>query len=493
MSDAPINKKGRLSANRVHRWLGVACSFWLLVIAATGFFLNGAFSSSVSGLRVSRTWLPDVIARAADESRGQFLQASPRNPGHWLMGDATGVWRSSDHGSSWAAVNIEPMPSRIYALSTSSDWSEVWLATQEGLYLSLDQGEKFRLVGLQGRPVTAISADDGILLAAVDHSDLWLNDQSAESPDAWQKLELGPRPNSNTVDAPSRGVSQFLMDLHFGRGLFGRTVDAKINDLAAIGLFSLAVSGFLFWFIRRIHFGRRWMKNLLRIHAYALGLLCALPIVLAASSGLILDHLENLRPKLASLQIPAAILPPAFHLATWNEQIETVGSFRQRGHLHLLVGTRLGLYTSRDRGETWNWIVGSEGNASLLVRRVGQEIFSLGQKSGRTQRVSLLESKAFGVPHSIRHQDDVSQGSGVDQLLWKSRRILLETDLRGTKLGQSEFIGPMLETVPLMPALLEIHKGVFLGAFGNWLNDFFALSILALVFTGLWRLSHRHF
>ena len=77
-----------------------------------------------------------------DQKQGIFdIQPDPTMPGTLYAGtERSGVWKSTDWGTSWAPSSTNIVPAQIFSLAQSADGKTLFAGTSSGLFLSPDSG-----------------------------------------------------------------------------------------------------------------------------------------------------------------------------------------------------------------------------------------------------------------------------------------------------------------------------------------------------------------
>ena len=120
-------------------------------LCPTGFpcIAGGAVFRSVDS---GRTW------KRASLGQGQIM-TDPRSPGivYVRVYDSSSFYRSSDFGMTWNRLLNLPFPIRFF--SDPIDPSVFWESTDNGVYVSRDGGNSWRLFGFSGRRIPSIALD----------------------------------------------------------------------------------------------------------------------------------------------------------------------------------------------------------------------------------------------------------------------------------------------------------------------------------------------
>ena len=110
--------------------------------------------------------------------------------------------RSLDGGNTWEY--LEDAPNQIIQLSAGVDEGQIYAATTNGLYISIDQGDSWELSAFEGETVIAIEVNSASeqLIANTSSQGLVL---SADAGETWAKSDFG---TSDTVVYIASSVSE---------------------------------------------------------------------------------------------------------------------------------------------------------------------------------------------------------------------------------------------------------------------------------------------
>ncbi len=489
----------RPSLHRLHKWVGLSAAAWLVVLASTGFLLDHRDSWRwLWQDGVALTWMPHQLAHKASSEPFKLYQIDPLNHADHITGGQSGLWWSSDAGQTWQAshfIDRIQAPQVYAALFTVSDSSsEMWLATDIGVWHSEDSGRTVHVFALAGKRITALTQGEAgnSLLGVADRSEVFrLNTRPASL--VWARLS----PVSQAELPSSITLSRFVRDLHYGRGLFTAPLSMLWSDLAAIALLVLPLTGLLFFYLPR-----RWRRKkqqgaevdhrhkrisirwLFRLHAPLFGVLACIPLLYLAITGIILDHSDGFANWLKSTNVTRSWQTPVYTLNSWQDEISSiVGYIAEPGKFSL--GTRLGLYTTTDNGQHWQREHLPSGDAWYIwsLRRSGDQIFLGG----------------MGGPNLLKEGQgswQVAKGTGhmPTDMVRLSEHDWWVKGHHGIKLGSltqgfhdEAIVLPRLGFAPWFYVLDGLHSGLIFHEQWKWLNDLFALAAIFLVITGLLR------
>lgn len=344
------------TGRQAHRWVGLAASLLLVVLAVSGVLLTHP------------AWL------GAPAERTLSLAAHPGDAAVILRGTTSGLWRSVDGGASWQeAAMLLPLADVVAIAFAPDDTATVYAAGRDqGLVRSRDGGWIWEPAGLAGLP-SRLRYEE---LAAGPHGrvHLWTDRGAFVSADGGETW---------TAAAPAAVAAgdrrAWLHDLHTGR-LFGRA-HLLANDLAAIALVLLVATGWVLWWL-----GRRRGRELASGHGGAAPLVVTVAVLVAAvlvaltvtlahgaepSPATRLDRMrvlmgtyarvsiwapDSLRAELAADAAFAALVRVDSLMSLWRDDSDLVRVNRAAGRDTVVVApeviavTRMALAVARDTG-----------------------------------------------------------------------------------------------------------------------------------------------
>ncbi len=475
------------TAHRIHRWAGLAAGLWLAVLGGTGFVLDHRDWAWLWQTGVSPRHLPETLVEAA---RGHVRLYRIVDDERRLAGGPSGLWYSTDGGQRWQAVSTPAgrLPPVHQLARLESGWL---LATADGLWRLDEDLAHARPWRLRGQAVTALAPRAPRQWWGVaDRSRIFHLDLDSGTL-RWHPLApLDPAQLPPDID-----LSRLVHDLHFGRGLLPAPGSLWWSDAAAVALVLLPLGGVLYWWLPR-HFRRRRaagrplpqglrrgvLRGLYRLHAPTLGLLTALPIVYLSLTGILLDHRAELRPLLKETRLPQALLPPVYALSHWRGEIHAVVGWPDQPQ-RVSLGTRLGLFTSDDGGQTFRREPLAGGRAVFVwSARQGPGWIALG---GMGAPNHLWQDGAWApLPHGAHAPTDVTRDAD-GRLWWTTRAGLKVWDGAGYRPHPGPLPDPGF--VPWYFVIEGLHDGRLIHPQWVWVNDAMAVLALILAGTGLWR------
>ncbi|KAF2991218.1 PepSY domain-containing protein [Methylocystis sp. MJC1] len=531
----------------IHKWTGLAGAGWLAALGLTGFFLD---HDSWRWQMQAKTpsWL---TTRALDEQSARntirYLQIDPADNAHRVAGGPRGVWVSRDSGATWTPTVFQKGDHpQLLAIEPdgAKGWERLWLATDDGVYLSEDGGASARLAALEGNYVTGLAADatPRNMLAIVDRAKVYRFD--ADAPGKIEPIEFAPLEKAaRPLDAP---LNRFVHDLHFGRALAGPTTSLVANDIGGIGMFVLSITGLLYWGLPkwwkaqgkrqgRTATTTRTSKEakkttiiwLFRLHSVTLGIASVVMMLYLSITGVFLGHGRELFMWMRSVKIPQAYLTPAFALSSWDGWIDSIVAYPDMPGA-CTIGNRIGMFTTVDGGQTWAREDNPSGEPVRLaarMRRFGDRIvmvngmggasairgsdgvnrevkaspMGMGMEGGHggvnhgatgggeqsLSRRAQLAGMGMGGMENMFMPSDVAMAD--DKLLWKSSDKLWITDREGKSLGKQDINMPSDPGTPWFTWFLRLHVGTIFWSEWKWVNDVFAVLAVFLSVTGLIR------
>lgn len=489
--------------HRVHRYAGLIAALWLAVLGATGLVLDHREWRWLWQDTIPSAWVPATLAHKADQGQQRLYQVDMAQGNRRLAAGPRGLWISEDGGGSWRPARFSGYRGIPQVLSLQQTGvgsrSQWWAGTDDGLWLASEGGLDFRRVALEGEAVTALAdgADVGSVLGVVERSRVFRLD----GPDPGRITWLPLKPPAPGTLPPAVSLSRFAYDLHFGRGLAPQPYSLWINDIGAAALFLLPLTGFLYWLLPRYWKARRqggnpvsaagkaWtIRALYRLHGPTFGLVALFPLLYLAVTGVLLDHSQAFRGWLQKTPLPRAAQPPVYKLATWTGEIYGIAAYP--GHPESLsVGTRLGVFTTQDRGQTWAREVspGATPGFVWMMRRIGSQLLLGGMGApnfAKTDGGHWAKAAGSGFMPS-----DVTRLQGGN-LLWMTPAGPREGSMEGMSNSISLAL-PVLSGVPWYYVVDGLHSGLLIHPQWKWVNDATAGLALVLAVTGTMRWWRR--
>ena len=503
----------------IHKWVGLAAALWLGVLGLTGFFLDHDSWRWQWQSKAPNWIVPQILMESSAKSVVRLLQIEPQNPDIQVSGGPRGLWFSRDGGRSWQPTAFDGASSlQTFAIEPdpSLGWARLWLATDDGVYVSQDRGATALRVTLPGQYVTSLTsgAKQGELIGVVDKAKMFRFDTDNPLQVTWINLQ----PPSSDSQPDHVNLQRYIFDLHFGHGLFGPQSSRLINDIGGGGLFILCLTGFLYWGLPKLWRYQAHRQNttrtspstkkatilwLFRLHSVTIGIASVTMILYLSITGVFIGHNKELGTWMKSVSVSQDWLTPSFAISSWDGWIESVIAYPGQPD-KLTIGNRVGLFTSNDTGNSWRRELDTNGNpitTATRLRRIGGDLLMPNGMSGpsviRGDDMSNREVKP--IDHS-KHVN-MSNMAGMfmptdvtvigDNYAWRSMDNILVTDSTGTEVDRRAFHQPLDKGVPWFTFFTRIHNGAIFWSEWRWVNDIFAIFAVFLMITGLIRWWRR--
>jgi hypothetical protein len=485
--------KKRWTLHRLHKWAGLIAALWLAVLGITGLLLDHRHDWRwLWQATVASNWLPEDVNAKAHTGVWRIYQINPHEENLQIAGGPQGLWWTGNKGMFWNQTKFihshrTPTVNATITIERNNGL-ELWLATDDGVWLSRDFGQSAHAVDLRGENITALSQGHTttVLLGVKNRSQIFQLDTSNYDVH-WVALSS---PNKDTLPE-TINLSRWVHDLHFGRGFLYSPVDLWINDFSGAALLLLPLTGILFWFLPK-----RWraqkpqgpapaikkhtMRTLLRTHSSITGILLCIPILYLSLTGIFLDHGKELRQWMKSIGIAQTWQTPVYAMRAWDKEIYAIAAYPDEPQ-RISLGTRLGLFTSDDLGNNWHREESISGFVWAL-KRIEDTLFLGGM--GAPNRI--LYNGTWQIAKGSGHMPtDVTQDADghwhwINAKGIKRSNINEEYEKAAVKL-------PMLTGVPWYYVLDALHSGMLFTPHWKWVNDIFALLAVFLVISGLTR------
>ena len=391
----------------IHKWTGLFGAAWLAVLGLTGFFLDHP-SWRWQYQAKAPTWLTtQSLEQSARRGVANLLQIDPADRDTQLAGGPRGLWFTSDGGEHWSAT-VFPKGDHPATMAIEPDpaigWDRLWLATDDGVYVSEDNGASARPVALSGKYVTALTAGTSHdeMIGVIDKSEVF--GFKTNSPDKVEFVEFSaPEPAARPVDVQ---LNRFVRELHFGRGVHDQMSSLVMNDIGGLGMFILSITGLLYWGLPKYWKYRAKSQSkgaagaksakaskavkkgtiqwLFRIHSATLGIASVLMLLYLAITGIFIGHGRELGDWMKATRIPQAYLTPAFGIPSWKGWIDAIVAYPDTPGA-FTIGNRVGLFTTVDSGQSWAREDGADGkplNTASRLRRLGDEVMIVNGMAG---------------------------------------------------------------------------------------------------------------
>ena len=483
----------RWTIHLIHKWMGLIAAFWLIILGATGFLLDHRDTWRwlwQSG--VSEIWINNAVVDKSKKGQIRLYQINPNKPEQHVAGGLTGLWWSDNAGKNWLRtmfIGAEKAPMISTVLFNSEN--KLWIASDDGLWLSVNDGKSARQVGLKGLWISSLSITRTILTGVVERTRIF--NYSIETKQ-FKFLEIK---HINTASLPEAiSLSRFTRDIHYGRGIFDIPLSLLWNDLSAIAMIVLPLSGFLFYWLpkrwrRNIHkkkithkYKKQSMRWLFRLHGPTFGLLSAIPFIYLSLTGILLDHAKELRGWMKSIQVTRSFQTPVYDLKNWQGEIYGIVNY-VGNPTKFSIGTRLGLFTTEDNGKKWqrDKVLGSKALFVWTLRRHGNNIYIGGM--GEPNMMKLGEQPWLPIKGVGHMPSDITIDNNSN-IIWKSRHGLMSGNTKDDFTHQHTHL-PVTDYVPWFYVMNGFHSGMLIHTQWKWINDLVSVLAIFLVITGLIR------
>ncbi len=474
---------------------------WLAVLGVTGFLLDHRDWRWIWQTSVPESFLPQKVLGTAAEMEVALYRIDPGAPSRRIAAGRRGMWLSDDAGVKWRSAAFSGLPSaespQVFSIvaSSASEWSDLWIATDDGIWMSMNRGASFERFAMPGVFVNALTQGSTTeeMIGVADRSRVFTLDKRSV---AVKWIDLSPPSSAQLPDSVS--VSRFVHDLHYGRGIVTGIESILLNDVGGAALTLLPLTGVLFWLLslrreknrsgpvsdERHLTTMRWFRM---SHGAMIGIIAVIPIVYLSITGILLGHREEILDWMTSHRIEFKWLTPAYGLADWNMEIYSAAGYPgEPGKFSL--GVRSGLYTTTDNGATWERekIPGPSSFFVWTIRRMGGDLFIGAMGGPNLQKLNAGEWKIVkGAGHM---PTDVFIGSHGERV-WKSHRgFLAESGKKRGSYEKFETGRPTPPGVSVYYLIDSLHSGLIFHPQWKWVNDIVSLLALILCVTGLVRI-----
>lgn len=485
----------KLNIHRIHKWMGLVAAVWLLVLGLTGFLLDHRDTWRWLWQEgVAEKWIPGSVVEKSQATQIRLYQVNKHNPQQQVTGGMTGLWWTHNAGKTWQRTrfnnsNASPMLSAVFF----SDDNRLWIASDDGVWISMDGGQSATRSILPGYNVTALSPGEntGKLIGITDRSNIFKYGVNKKE---INRLELN---SVNEKELPGKiDLSRFVRDIHYGRGVFKIPVSQLWNDITAISMIILPLTGFLFYWLPK-----RWRRNkklkksvahtvkkqtmrwLFRLHGPSFGMIASIPLLYLAASGILLDHATELRQWMKSIDVTRSWQTPVYRFKSWEQELYGVISYAKQPQ-KLSVATRLGLFTTLNAGADWQR-ENVSGDNSLFVwtLRKFKDVVYIGGMGG--PNYTKQGNQPWQIVKGSGHMPTDITLDEKANVIWKSRHGVLSSGIKST--SNTKINLPATNYVPWFYLVDALHTGILFHPQWKWINDFIALLAIVLVFTGFIR------
>lgn len=435
--------------SKLHKLGAHTVVFVLLILSVSGFFLNHKswnFLYSMTFTTVPKS----VIHHDSSLTTGYWID--PQDANHIIASGKRGIFESNTKGKGFQQRLAIPCN------ALKSYEGILYAATHDGIYRQ-DGQKNWNLLALPDQNINAMSVYANRIMASVDQSEIVILDLEGKV-----LQHTTPIIKSSELEHDIT-LARLIRDVHYGRGLFDGISSLIINDFGTIMLSFLLLSGMVMSVLiyqtrKKIANRGQAIKKILKIHATSLSVLAAIPLILIALSGILLDHSKLFTPFLKSVSISPEYQPPVYHQLS-----EDIWSVDYDGEVYR-VGNRHGVYQSQDLKE---WHFENSGFAYKMIRNDATLYVS-----GMGAPNRILEKNVWNkLEHSPHMFKDIFVNDGkVEYLKGHKNSVPL----------------PHFQDATLYSVLFTLHDGSFFGDWWAYVNDVTAVILIFLLISGtiLW-------
>ncbi|PIQ99564.1 MAG: hypothetical protein COV66_10425 [Nitrospinae bacterium CG11_big_fil_rev_8_21_14_0_20_45_15] len=417
----------------LHRWVGVVCAFFLVILSVTGVLLMHYDELGLNHKEVDGAFLPDKYFQIESGKRQvQALAGTPEGT-KLFVGARHGLFRSVDRGKTWTHLKEGLFSQDIRALALSPQMPDiVYAGSPQGIFKSEDGGEHwsdwFDVASGLAHPVVshlAVHQKDPDIVYAVTNGGLYSSDDGGES---WKLSFAGKNSDSPPTihQVVFSSVDLDTVYLLTNQGVYRKNEESDWENVwedrlpIPHSLISLSAEPEFFYagtqegLYKSFNGGRSWVRDR-------------------------------------------------------NNDIESVHLIQssEKNISHLIVASIDQIFQTKNGGDEWKEIslsdVKDELNAPIKIG----DLLYLGEVN---HSVLLLAS---------------DQGLIVSSDEGKTWRVP-ELETNSEKLASED------RKMDLVKLITEIHTGRFFGSYFVLLVDLATLGLLGLVFSGFWILYQRN-
>lgn len=438
-----------------HKYAGLISGAVLFILALTGFFLDHKTWSFLYTTTIPNSFLPATMKEKDSRLVEAYWVDAEKN--EVLVGTKRGLFRNSD-AEEFSLV----LEQQILALRKSGETS-LYSATDNGIYRS-QEDKVWRPFALQGLYVNALAVYDKKLIAIIDKKELVVVDALQGSILERTAVHIDPEELKHSIS-----LSRYVRDFHYGRGLFDGIWSLLINDVTAVLMIVLTMSGFMIWWlIKKVRAKQKkyakGLKPVIKLHGNFFAIVFIVPMVLFSLTGIVLDHSQFFNKYIKGVTLPHAILPPVY-----DSLREDIWSVDYDGEVYR-VGNRYGIYKSSDLD---NWYFENRGLA-YKMERFGDELLVSGM--GAPNRI-YTEQKGWKIMPKTPHMFKDTWQSADGYHFFSSHHPDVPL--------------PSFTSTSLYSLLLALHDGTFFATWWVYVNDIASVLLLILLFTGTLRWAKK--
>lgn len=368
----------------LHKWLGLVCFIFVLILAASGILLMHADTLELDQRMIGGRFLPDKYFRVVGAHRSvqSLAVISEKETSILFAGTDHGLFRSNDSGQSWVELKQGLFSQDIRVLAVNPQDSQmIYAGTPKGIFKSEDQGESWGEWFDEASGLTHVFIND-LLINPNDTDNIYAATQgglfvSHEAGDFWEPVGNGIPKNQNVRTIRFSATYPDHLIIGTENGAFrssdgGKLWEKKWNNLPP-DISSLVTLNtdpeFIFvgtnkGFYKSFNGGLNWIKDphkkLKEIRTLTIDARDHSSIYLSSSKGFFYssnggDTWQEITPDKTSVQNQENVI------TTPINTVLSIGGEKQPSLL--FAGSEAGLFISKNNGKHWNFIdLGKSGN-----------------------------------------------------------------------------------------------------------------------------------
>ena len=424
-------------ARILHKWLGVACFIFVLILSASGILLMHADSLELDKKMIEGKFLPNKYFQVVGAHRSvQSLAVISENEASIIFaGTDHGLFRSNDSGQSWVELKEGLFSQDIRVLAINPQDSQmIYAGTPKGIFKSEDQGDSWSEWFDEASGLTHVLIND-LLINPNDTDTIYAATQgglfvSHEEGEFWESVGNGIPSNQNVRTIRFSATYPDNIIIGTENGTFrsadgGKLWEKKWNNLPPdiSSLITLNTDPeFIFvgtnkGFYKSFNGGLNWIKD---------------------------SHKK---------------LKEIYTLAVDSKE-----------HSSIYLSAKKGLFFSHNGGDTWQEITPDKNNVQNLEDVALMPINTILPIGGKTQPSLLFAGSEAGL--------FISKNNGTH---WN----FIDLGESGNTVSKENF------KMDLSKLVTEIHTGRFLGSYFFWLVDLSSFGMIALAISGLMVVFYR--
>ena len=431
---------------KFHKFFGLLVGLLLLILGLTGFFINHKQWDFLYTTTFND--MPNATL-TEDKKLVEAYLVDSDDTDHIIVGGKRGIYETFDEGDSYSKM------SNLQCLAIKKDDTATYAATSDGIYILKDK--QWNSYILQGNYINALAITSAYIVASIDKHRLVVIKREDASIVSNTIVEIEASQLKEDIT-----LKRLVRDLHFGRGVFDGDGSVLLNDYGAIVLIFLALSGYMIWWYIYRKKKAKISRKIIKWHANSFVVVALIPLSILAVTGIFLNHSGGLKKFMTATTVPNAVLPPVYTSLTSD-----ICSVDFDGTTYR-IGNRYGVYKSENLK---NWELESKGFAFRMIR-IDDVLYVSGKDSTNRVYTGKWENLE-GAPTMFR---DVYN---------------YDEEIKFFTYRNYEGFMPEFEDATLFATLRTIHGGVFIAPWWKWINDFVALALLILGFTGVSRWVHK--